>query len=82
MSTILADRELESKLGGLEEPVEVKTPEGKLLGHFVPDDEYRKFVYARAMECCPFSEEELRRFHEETGGTSLEELWRELGVIK
>jgi hypothetical protein len=79
MSAIIADAELRDKLNGLNEVVEVKSTEGKVLGRFVPEDEYQQMEYALAMAACPFTDEELERRSKETGGSSLADFWKRMG---
>lgn len=79
MGRVIADDGLRAKLNDLIEIVEVATPEGKVIGRFVPEDEFQEMQYARAIQSCPFSEEELERRSKETEGSSLAEFWKRMG---
>jgi hypothetical protein len=40
MTQIKIDESLKLKLGGLDEPVELGGPDGRILGRYLPEDEY------------------------------------------
>ena len=42
MGTVTLDDALRAKLNGLSEHLEIRTPDGKLVGHFLPDEAYRR----------------------------------------
>jgi hypothetical protein len=48
MGTVTLDDALRAKLNGLNEHLEVRTPDGKLVGHFLPDEAYRRWQYELA----------------------------------
>jgi len=48
MGTVTLDDALRAKLNGLNEHLEVRTPDGTLVGHFVPDEAYRRLETAWA----------------------------------
>jgi hypothetical protein len=77
MSKIVLDDELKAKLNGLDKTVEVEDTNGRLVGQFVPQEEYVKLVYAWAKS--EVSDEELDRARKETGGRTLSEIWKRLG---
>jgi len=52
---------------------------GKVVGRFVPETEYRKMLYSSAVWACPFSNEELDRSFNQPGGSSLAEFWKRMG---
>jgi hypothetical protein len=56
----------------------VRSTEGKVIGQYLPQEEYVKMLYASYK--CDLSEEEWQRRLAETGGCSLEEIWKQLGV--
>ena len=77
MTQIQVDPALQMKLGGMAEPVTLCDSNGKVLGHFLPEEHYRELLYASYE--LPISEEELVRREAETGGCSLKEIWQRLG---
>lgn len=79
MSRVIVDESLKSKLNGCNEELELCDEAGRPLGHFVPTERYRKLLYAYAEAQCPYTPEELARFRQETGGSTLEEIWQRLG---
>ena len=44
MGTVTLDDALRAKLNGLNEHLEVRTPDGRLVGHFLPDATYRQML--------------------------------------
>ena len=48
MGTVTLDDALRAKLNGLNEHLEIRTPDGKLVGHYVPDEAYRRMQYELA----------------------------------
>lgn len=79
MSRITLDPNLRTRLNGLNERLEVCDEAGEVVGHFVPEAEYQRMLYRLAELQCPYSAEELDAMDKETGGKTLDELWRELG---
>ena len=79
MSKITLDAALRSKLNGLTESLAVCDETGQTVGHFLPEQTYRKMLYQIAESQCPYTREELRAFRQETGGQPLAELWKSLG---
>jgi hypothetical protein len=45
MGTVTLDDTLRAKLNGLNEHLEVRTPDGVLVGHFLPAEAYRRMQY-------------------------------------
>jgi hypothetical protein len=80
MSTVVADADLQAKWNGMNKAIAVQSPVGEVLGRFIPEDEFQKMQYELAKASCPFSDEELERRSKETGGTSLAELWKRMGI--
>jgi hypothetical protein len=78
MSKILLDAELRARLNGLNEEMQVCDEAGRVVGHFLPVDAYRRLLYARLAQECPYSPEELEQMHQQTGGQSLVEFWQGL----
>jgi hypothetical protein len=77
MTQVQVDQALQQQLGGLHQRVVFQTPDGKILGRFLPEDEYRAMLY-ESVEI-PYSEEEIARFRAERGGSTLDEIWKRLG---
>jgi hypothetical protein len=77
MTRIEVDQTLRQKLGGLDEALELCDATGKVLGHYLPEAEYRKILYGSVQ--IPFSEEEIARRRAQTGGCSLREIWDRVG---
>jgi len=80
MTKLTLDAELRSRLNGLDEQLEICDEAGRTVGHFLPSAVYDDLFYAALAAETPHSKEELRRRHQETGGRSLAEIWRDLGV--
>jgi hypothetical protein len=78
MSQITLDPNLKARLNGLNEKVEVLDETGKLVGAFLPAEAYLKYLYATVE--IPFTPEEIERRRQETGGCSLADIWKRLGV--
>jgi hypothetical protein len=77
MVKLIVDDVIGRQLGNLNTPVDLCDVSGRVLGQFIPHDD---FDYQQAVaDGCPYSEEELRNARNETGGCSLAEIWRELG---
>jgi hypothetical protein len=68
MGKVLLDDALKARLNGMNEPVEIRDQNGNIVGHFLPEESYRKLVYAAAESACPFGPEELERRRHEAGG--------------
>jgi hypothetical protein len=77
VTQIRVDETLKQRLGGLDEPVELCSADGRILGRYLPEEEYREILYGSVE--IPYSEEEIARFRAERGGCSLEEIWKRLG---
>lgn len=77
MTQVTVDESLKQRLGGLDEAVELCGPDGKVVGRYLPEGEYRAMLYSSVE--IPFSDEEIARRRSETGGCSLEEIWKRVG---
>ncbi len=77
MNKLILDKELRAKLNGLSSEIEFCDESGKTLGHFLPDDVYKKLLYAWLKS--QHSDEELDKARRETGGRPLKEIWKDLG---
>jgi hypothetical protein len=78
MAPIQIDPALQQQLNGTTDPVAFCDSEGRVLGHFLPEAEYLRYLYDTIE--CPLSEEEIARRRAEPGGFTLQEIWQELGV--
>jgi len=45
MQKIVLDETLKARLNGLNEHLEFQDATGRTVGHFLPDDEYRRMIY-------------------------------------
>jgi hypothetical protein len=77
MTQIQVDESLKQKLGGLDQPVELCGADGRILGRYLPENEYREIMYGSVE--IPYSDEEIARLRAERGGCTLEEIWERLG---
>lgn len=75
MAPVILDDDLRAKLNGLNEVVPVCEPDGKRVGHFVPDELYVKLLYRLANDAV--SKEELDTASHETGGRKLADICRD-----
>lgn len=71
MTKLTLDAELQSKLNGLDQPLEVCDEAGRTVGHFLPCPVYDELFYAALSAESPHSKEELRQRHQQTQGRSL-----------
>jgi hypothetical protein len=78
MSKVILDQTLREKLNGLTEQLEVCNEAGQTVGRFLPEQEYRKLLYAAVEAACPYTKEELERSRREPGGRSLAEILKSL----
>jgi hypothetical protein len=77
MGKVTLDPYLRARLNNLESELELCDENGRTLGHFVPEDVYRKLLAASLQ--VPFSEEEIERRRQQKGtGGSLAEFWKRL----
>lgn len=82
MSTAILDSEKRLQLADIHESSEIVDAQGLVVGRYLPEQEYRRMLYALAESKCPFTAEELERRRLLTGGSSLSSLWQELGVTR
>jgi hypothetical protein len=80
MSSVILDGDLKSKLNGLNQIVDVRSPSGQRVGRFVPEEEFQKLFYAALAKECPYSADELARMHTEEGGETLADYLRRIGA--
>jgi hypothetical protein len=57
--------------------MEVCDEQGKTLGHFVPVETYRKMLHAWLK--AQVSDAEIEQLRQQTGGRTLQEIWKSLG---
>jgi hypothetical protein len=77
MSKLTLDAGLKSKLNGLNEPMELCDEGGTTVGHFLPEETYREYLYAWLK--AQVSDEEVEELRQQTGGRTLPEIWNSLG---
>ena len=77
MTKVILDEVLRAKLNGLQAEIELCDPSGETVGHFLPENRYQELVAALAKR--PYTDEDLARFRQETGGRTLAEIWKSLG---
>ncbi|HWE35005.1 MAG TPA: hypothetical protein VG406_00420, partial [Isosphaeraceae bacterium] len=58
-------------------PVELRDESGRTLGHFLPEEDYRRLLLASAE--AHLTDEALERARCEPGGRTLAEIWGRLG---
>jgi hypothetical protein len=78
MAPIQLDSTLLQQLSGVQTPVPLCDSVGTVVGHYLPEAAYLKMLYATVE--IGLSDEEIARRRAETGGSTLAEIWRELGV--
>ncbi|MDZ4658844.1 MAG: hypothetical protein SH868_14810 [Bythopirellula sp.] len=78
MTEIQLDSVTEVKFSAVTSRVPVRGSNGQVLGHYVPEEEYIRMLYASFK--CDLSEEELARRAAEPGVYTLEDIWKQLGV--
>ncbi len=71
MSRIVMDDSLRDKLAGLTEPTEVRGPDGRVVGYFLPEADYLRMAYDWAK--AEASDEELDAAMRQPGGMTLAE---------
>lgn len=77
MVRLIVDDSMSQQLNQFNTPVDLCDVSGRVLGQFVPSGE---ISYEQAIaDGYPYGPEELKRAQREEGGTSLAEIWRELG---
>ncbi len=77
MSKVTLDNAWRAKFNGLTEPLELCDESGKTVGHFLPEDAYRRLLYALART--QVSDTEIAELRQQTGGRTLAEIWQNLG---
>jgi hypothetical protein len=77
MIRITVDDSLKDRLDGLNKQLELCRPDGKVLGRYLPEKEFRRLLYASVE--IPYSDEEIARRRAQRGGCSLEEIWKRVG---
>lgn len=74
MTQIVIDESMAQQLENKDSLIEIRSPDGRLLGHFVPAVESADPMYG-----CPHSPEELKEIFAQEGGRPLADIWKELG---
>lgn len=78
MSRITLDPQLKTRLNGLNEHLEICDESGNILGHFLPQEVYKKLLYSAIEAACPHDKAEQERRRREIGAISLAEFWKKL----
>jgi hypothetical protein len=78
LAEVILDAATRAKLKGLDQQLLFRDEAGNILGMFLPPEAYRRLAYGSVQ--IPLSPEEVERGRQETGGGSLEEFWRKMGV--
>jgi hypothetical protein len=68
MDKIVLDEELRSRLNGMTSILEIHTIDGTTVGYFVPEEHFRKMLYACAESQNDVTPEELQRRCRENKG--------------
>jgi hypothetical protein len=79
MNYLTADQELMERLAGLRGPVEIRDPEGKVLGQFTPATDAE--ASERAEKYFDLAEAE-RTLAEKSQGSSLTEVWERIRALE
>lgn len=74
MQKVVVNESLRTQLNGLNANVEFCDEAGRTIGHFVPDELYKKLVISWFNS--QVSDEELERLRAQKGGRSLQEIWK------
>jgi hypothetical protein len=64
-------------LKGLHEQIEIRDENEKLVGIFLPIGEFRALTASTEI---PFTDEEIERAEKSSGGCSLAEFWKRMGI--
>jgi hypothetical protein len=81
MKHLTADQPLLERLGGILEPVEIRDPNGKVLGLYTPALPDEKEANARATDYFDLAEAE-RTLTEPTQGSSLQDVWQRIRAVE
>jgi hypothetical protein len=74
---LILDDELRAKLNWATESAEIREPNGRVVGYYLPDEVYNRMLVAWANDLV--TEEELDQASRQTGGRTLAEIWKRLG---
>jgi hypothetical protein len=74
MVRVTIDETFLSKLGGLDSPLELCDKTGRVVGHFIPQQDRSLYEGVE----CPVSDEELERRFREDSGRPLEDILHDL----
>jgi len=74
MTHIVADEALLGRLSGFAEAIEIRTPEGRVLGRYIPEISPEAHAFYRRTEKLFDWEEAKRTMQTEQGGRSLAEI--------
>jgi hypothetical protein len=78
MANIVLDPQMQSKLEASNDPVNLVDEAGEVVRVALTPEQYLRYLYQTVK--VPISDEEIARRKSETGGSSLDEIWKRLGV--
>ncbi len=78
MKSVVLDTELRSRIGDLNEDVQLCDESGQVIGFVLPAENYRRMFIEMANTLV--SDDELEQSFAEPGGQTLAEIKRELGM--
>jgi hypothetical protein len=78
MANIVLDPQMQSKLEASNDPVNLVDEAGEVVRVALTPEQYLRYLYKTVK--VPISDEEIARRKSETGGSSLDEIWKRLGV--
>jgi hypothetical protein len=79
MPRVIVDPALRAKLNDLAAGTEFCDETGRTLGVVISPEDFRRMLVLLAESECPYTEEDLRRFEQESGGSPPAEIWQRLG---
>lgn len=76
MGKVVLTPALEAEFHGFQDPMEIRSSNGDMVGVFLPLPSYKKML---ANLPIPYSQAELERRRKDSDGASLTEFWQTLG---
>jgi hypothetical protein len=77
MTRVVLDEALRAKLKGLTDEIEICDERGRVVGHYLPTEQYHRLIYDWINS--QIDDQELKRRQNEPGGRTLGEIWQRLG---
>ena len=78
VDAVALDKELRSRLNGLDQQMVFTHENGNALGYFLPAQDYQRLVL-NSIEI-PLDKNEIERRRQNKAGSSLQEIWTRLGA--